>query len=132
MCKIPSESLMRIQGVGTMACGTAPLVNSTCAHFRSRACVGLFIGAFPENVAGSSVYTLEGTLNIRVITLINKVMAPRVGIEPTTNGLTVRCSTAELPGNRRDLRRARILRQRCRRSQGNRSHRDRLCTSSRP
>jgi hypothetical protein len=28
-------------------------------------------------------------------------MAPRVGIEPTTNGLTVRCSTAELPGNRR-------------------------------
>src|SRR5215469_10505725 len=27
-------------------------------------------------------------------------MAPRVGIEPTTNGLTVRCSTAELPGNR--------------------------------
>src|SRR5262245_7412622 len=26
-------------------------------------------------------------------------MAPRVGIEPTTNGLTVRRSTAELPGN---------------------------------
>src|SRR5256885_16236419 len=26
-------------------------------------------------------------------------MAPRVGIEPTTHGLTVRCSTAELPGN---------------------------------
>ena len=25
-------------------------------------------------------------------------MAPRVGIEPTTNGLTVRRSTAELPG----------------------------------
>src|SRR6185437_1674642 len=28
-------------------------------------------------------------------------MAPRVGIEPTTNGLTVRRSTAELPGNGR-------------------------------
>src|SRR5262249_28159105 len=27
-------------------------------------------------------------------------MAPRVGIEPTTNGLTVRRSTAELPGKR--------------------------------
>ena len=27
------------------------------------------------------------------------VLAPRVGIEPTTNGLTVRRSTAELPGN---------------------------------
>src|SRR3569833_2418688 len=26
------------------------------------------------------------------------MMAPRVGIEPTTNGLTVRRSTAELPG----------------------------------
>ena len=28
------------------------------------------------------------------------LMAPRVGIEPTTNGLTVRRSTAELPGNK--------------------------------
>ena len=28
-------------------------------------------------------------------------MAPRVGLEPTTNGLTVRRSTAELPGNGR-------------------------------
>lgn len=27
------------------------------------------------------------------------LLAPRVGIEPTTNGLTVRRSTAELPGN---------------------------------
>src|SRR5215469_18904839 len=36
-------------------------------------------------------------------------LAPRVGIEPTTNGLTVRCSTAELPGNWQDARRARIL-----------------------
>lgn len=26
-------------------------------------------------------------------------MAPRVGFEPTTNGLTVHCSTAELPRN---------------------------------
>lgn len=31
-------------------------------------------------------------------------MAPRDGFEPSTNGLTVRCSTAELPGNA--LRRA--------------------------
>src|SRR5205823_994054 len=53
--------------------------------------------------------TLEKTLNISVIALINQVMAPRVGIEPTTNGLTVRCCTAELPGNGRVLRRARIL-----------------------
>jgi hypothetical protein len=30
-------------------------------------------------------------------------MAPRVGIEPTTNGLTVRRSTAELPGNTQAL-----------------------------
>ena len=35
-------------------------------------------------------------------------MAPRVGIEPTTNGLTVRRSTAELPRNWQDGR-ARIL-----------------------
>ena len=27
-------------------------------------------------------------------------MAPRVGFEPTTNGLTVHCSTAELPRNK--------------------------------
>ncbi len=37
-------------------------------------------------------------------------MAPRVGIEPTTNGLTVRRSTAELPGNGRGRERRRILR----------------------
>ena len=30
--------------------------------------------------------------------------APRVGIEPTTNRLTVDCSTAELPGNIRNTR----------------------------
>src|SRR5581483_2701947 len=38
-------------------------------------------------------------------------MAPRVGIEPTTNGLTVRRSTAELPGKLgwSPNRRARIL-----------------------
>jgi hypothetical protein len=35
----------------------------------------------------------------RVIAQVIVFMAPRVGIEPTTNGLTVRCSTAELPGN---------------------------------
>ena len=38
--------------------------------------------AFPENVARSparACNTLEGTLNISVITLINKIMAPRVG-----------------------------------------------------
>src|SRR5580658_1137241 len=45
-------------------------------------------------------------------------MAPRVGIEPTTNGLTVRRSTAELPGNRRAFRRRRILRHSPRLSQG--------------
>ncbi len=28
-----------------------------------------------------------------------KNMAPRVGFEPTTNRLTVDCSTTELPGN---------------------------------
>src|SRR3989344_1911700 len=28
-----------------------------------------------------------------------KILAPGVGIEPTTNALTAHCSTAELPGN---------------------------------
>ena len=28
-----------------------------------------------------------------------QILAPRAGIEPATNGLTVRCSAAELPGN---------------------------------
>src|SRR5579872_488195 len=37
-------------------------------------------------------------------------MAPWVGIEPTTNGLTVRRSTAELPGNTRKLEGTRIVR----------------------
>lgn len=36
-------------------------------------------------------------------------VAPRVGLEPTTNGLTVRRSTAELPGNGAAYRRPRIL-----------------------
>src|SRR6185369_17275664 len=38
-------------------------------------------------------------------------MAPGVGIEPTTNGLTVRRSTAELPGNTGGNRRPRIVRE---------------------
>jgi hypothetical protein len=50
-------------------------------------------------LAGRVRMTLEGRL------------APRVGIEPTTNGLTVRRSTAELPGNGRDRERARIVRE---------------------
>ena len=47
------------------------------------------------------------------------LLAPGVGIEPTTNGLTVRRSTAELPGNVLGAWRRRIVRERGSASQGN-------------
>ncbi len=36
--------------------------------------------------------------------LTGLVLAPRDGFEPPTNGLTVRRSTTELPGNSREAR----------------------------
>src|SRR5207302_10906784 len=85
MCKIPSESLIRIQGVGTMACGTAPVVNSiVCAlpppGLRGATHWGRFQRMWPARACN----TLERTLHISVITLINKVVAPRVGAWPLT------------------------------------------------
>src|SRR5207237_10812338 len=99
MCKIPSESLIRIQGVGTMACGTAPVVNSiVCAlpppGLRGATHWGRFQRMWPARACN----TLEGTSNISLITLRDKVLAPRVGIEPTKNGLKGTEPTAHAPG----------------------------------
>ena len=43
-------------------------------------------------------------INCRIITQMFDLLAPRDGFEPPTNGLTVRRSTTELPGNAEEAR----------------------------
>ena len=53
--------------------------------------------ALLQTYCNETGYLVQGTEAARTLNYLIE-LAPRVGIEPTTNGLTVRRSTAELPG----------------------------------
>src|SRR5215471_15828828 len=102
-------------------CGASNTLRGRSFEARINACLGRYFEAVQLLV---QLWVLFGHFLTSAAERISRkwlvFVAPRVGIEPTTNGLTVRCSTAELPGNWRDVRRARILRQGCPMSQGTR------------
>jgi hypothetical protein len=59
---------------------------------------------FLKNIGANLVYPpnefQQNTIGYQRVTAGDlRYLAPRVGFEPTTNRLTVDCSTTELPGN---------------------------------